>query len=110
MSILNQKTLNKKISISGVGLHSGVASTINILPASPNTGIVFKRIDIKNNNIVFPNYSDISNNYNPNFNMNTSIKDRFKLLESIKNSIKVNNFTLKIHRASMRDGLINIYI
>ena len=73
MSILNQKTLNKKVSISGVGLHSGVASTINILPASPNTGIVFKRIDIKNNNIVIPNYlnvidtnlcTTISNNHN----------------------------------------------
>ena len=73
MSILNQKTLNKKVSISGVGLHSGVASTINILPASPNTGIVFKRIDLKNNNIVIPNYlnvidtnlcTTISNNHN----------------------------------------------
>ena len=28
---------------------------LNILPASPNTGIVFKRVDLKKNNIIYPN-------------------------------------------------------
>ena len=60
MSVLSQKTLNKDISLSGVGLHSGLAANIKIKPAEPNTGIVFKRVDIKKNNIVIPNVFNVS--------------------------------------------------
>ena len=60
MSVLSQKTLNKDISLSGVGLHSWLAANIKIKPAEPNTGIVFKRVDIKQNNIVIPNVFNVS--------------------------------------------------
>jgi len=60
MSVLSQKTLKKDISLSGVGLHSGLAANIKIKPAEPNTGIVFKRVDIKQNNIVIPNVFNVS--------------------------------------------------
>ena len=60
MSALNQKTIKKKISFDGVGLHSGIEAKINIKPAEPNTGIVFKRIDLNNNNIVIPNIFNVS--------------------------------------------------
>ena len=60
MTVLSQKTLNKDISLSGVGLHSGLAANIKIKPAEPNTGIVFKRVDIKQNNIVIPNVFNVS--------------------------------------------------
>ena len=60
MSVLNQKTINKDISIQGVGLHSGENVSITIKPAKPNTGIIFKRIDIKDNNIVIPNIFNVS--------------------------------------------------
>ena len=60
MSVLSQKTLNKDISLSGVGLHSGLAANIKIKPAEPNTGIVFKRVDVKQNNIVIPNVFNVS--------------------------------------------------
>jgi len=60
MSILNQKTLKKKVKFEGVGLHTGQDVSITILPSRPNTGIVFKRIDIKNNNIVLPNIYNVS--------------------------------------------------
>ena len=60
MSILNQKTLKKKVKFEGVGLHTGQDVSITILPSTPNTGIVFKRIDIKNNNIVLPNIYNVS--------------------------------------------------
>ena len=60
MSVLSQKTLNKDISLSGVGLHSGLAANIKIKPAEPNTGIIFKRVDIKQNNIVIPNVFNVS--------------------------------------------------
>ena len=47
MSILNQKTLNDTLEYKGIGLHTGKNSDIRILPAEPNTGIVFKRTDLK---------------------------------------------------------------
>ncbi len=60
MSILTQKTISKKLSFEGVGIHTGLRSKLDILPADPNTGIVFKRKDIKNNNIVYPLYNNVS--------------------------------------------------
>ena len=47
MSILNQKTLSKKISFQGIGIHTGNKVKIEIKPAAPNTGIIFKRVDLK---------------------------------------------------------------
>ena len=54
MPVLNQKTLKETIAIDGIGLHSGKKVHMEIKPAKPNTGIVFKRTDIKNNNFVVP--------------------------------------------------------
>ena len=61
MSILNQKTLKKLVKFEGVGLHTGKEVSINILPSKPNTGIIFKRTDLKNNNIILPNVYNVSN-------------------------------------------------
>ena len=60
MSILNQKTLNKSIVIKGVGLHSGSKVTMKLIPAAPNSGVIFKRIDVKNNNLIFPSVFNVS--------------------------------------------------
>ena len=60
MSVLNQKTINKNITFKGNGLHSGLAVTMTIKPAEPNSGIIFKRIDLKKNNIVIPNIFNVS--------------------------------------------------
>jgi UDP-3-O-[3-hydroxymyristoyl] N-acetylglucosamine deacetylase len=60
MSVLNQKTIKKIIELQGIGLHSGLKANLVIRPAEPNTGIIFKRIDIKNNNIVIPNIFNVS--------------------------------------------------
>ena len=60
MSILTQKTVSKKISFEGIGIHTGEKVKLNILPSNPNTGIVFKRIDLKSRNIIFPNYANVS--------------------------------------------------
>ena len=61
MSVLNQKTLKETVTIDGVGLHGGKKVHMEIKPAKPNTGIVFKRTDIKNNNIVMPGVFNVSN-------------------------------------------------
>ncbi len=72
MSTLNQKTIKRNIELSGIGLHSGKMVNINIKPSDPNTGIVFKRIDIKENNIIFPNFSNVSNT-----SLNTTISNEY---------------------------------
>ena len=60
MSILTQKTLSKKISFQGIGIHTGERVKINILPASPNSGIIFKRTDLRSKNIIYPNYANVT--------------------------------------------------
>ncbi len=60
MSNLNQKTVKNLVNLSGVGLHSGIVANVCIKPSSPNTGIVFKRIDIKTNNLIYPNFINVS--------------------------------------------------
>ena len=60
MSVLNQKTIKTPIKIEGIGLHSGNNVRMEIKPSEPNTGIIFKRIDIKKNNIVIPGVYNVS--------------------------------------------------
>ena len=60
MSVLNQKTINRDINFKGVGLHSGINVTMTVKPAKPNSGILFKRVDLKENNIVVPNIFNVS--------------------------------------------------
>ena len=43
-----ETTIQRPVETSGVGLHSGVAVRIRILPAPPSTGIVFVRTDLEN--------------------------------------------------------------
>ena len=60
MSALNQKTIKENITFKGVGLHSGLNVNLIIKPAEPNTGIIFKRTDLKENNIIIPNLFNVS--------------------------------------------------
>ncbi len=60
MSVLNQKTIKKSISFKGVALHSGNMVSMEIKPSRPNTGIVFVRTDLKNNNLVIPGIFNVS--------------------------------------------------
>jgi UDP-3-O-[3-hydroxymyristoyl] N-acetylglucosamine deacetylase len=47
-----QTTLKNKLLFSGVGIHNGRAVKMSIEPAKPNTGIIFKRVDLDNNNLI----------------------------------------------------------
>ena len=60
MQNLFQKTISKPIQFNGIGLHSGLNSTVKIIPANENYGIVFKRIDLKENNIIEANFKNVS--------------------------------------------------
>ncbi len=72
MSYLTQKTIKNKISFSGITLHSGKDANVSIKPAEPNFGIVFKRVDLKNNNLVYPNFMNVTNT-----SLNTTIENEY---------------------------------
>ena len=72
MKLLNQKTVKNPVNFSGIGLHSGKISNISLKPSEPNSGIIFKRTDLKTNNIVFPNFSNVNNTV-----LNTTISNEY---------------------------------
>lgn len=47
-----QKTLAREVSVKGVGLHTGVISTLTFCPAAPNHWFKFQRTDLENQPIV----------------------------------------------------------
>ena len=59
MSKFNQKTINSKIELKGIGLHNGIEVNLTIKQAEPNFGINFKRIDLKENNTVRANFKNV---------------------------------------------------
>ena len=61
MSLLNQKTIKKDVRVKGIGLHNGKVVNLCIKSSEPDTGIVFKRVDLKINNLVYPNFNNVSN-------------------------------------------------
>ncbi len=60
MSLLSQKTIKNTLIFKGIGLHTGEDVKIKIKPAQPNTGIIFKRVDLDKNNLVIPNIFNVS--------------------------------------------------
>ncbi len=46
-TMVKQRTLKSSVSVTGVGLHSGEKVTLGLRPAPANTGIVFRRVDVK---------------------------------------------------------------
>ncbi len=45
--MLRQRTLKSVVKATGVGLHSGVKVSLVLRPAQPDTGVVFRRVDLK---------------------------------------------------------------
>tara|TARA_B100001057_G_scaffold364430_1_gene367253 strand:- start:5018 stop:5938 length:921 start_codon:yes stop_codon:yes gene_type:complete len=72
VSYLTQKTVKNNISFNGVALHSGLNVNICIKPAEPDFGIVFKRIDLKVDNLIYPNFLNVTNT-----SLNTTVENDF---------------------------------
>ncbi len=70
MSYLTQKTIKTPVSFSGVALHNGLNVNVTLKSAKPNEGIVFKRVDLKNNNFIYPNFLNVTNT-----SLNTTIEN-----------------------------------
>ena len=77
---LFQKTISKTVEFKGIGLHSGLESTVRITPANENYGIIFKRTDLKENNIIKANFENVSS---------------AKLCTTIKNNFDVSISTIE---------------
>ena len=60
MNTTFQKTIKETTNFEGIGLHSGKISKVKLIPGSENQGIIFKRTDIKENNIVEANFKNVS--------------------------------------------------
>ncbi len=60
MSVLNQKTIKNILKFEGIGLHTGKKVELTLIPAQPNTGIIFKRSDLKNNNLIYTSVFNVS--------------------------------------------------
>ena len=94
MTYLTQKTIKKNISFSGIALHSGLNVNISIKSAKPNFGIVFKRIDLATNNLVYPNFMNVSNT-----SLNTTIENEFGVKVSTIEHLMCALFGLGIDNA-----------
>jgi UDP-3-O-[3-hydroxymyristoyl] N-acetylglucosamine deacetylase len=70
VSYLTQKTIKTPVSFSGIALHNGLNVNVTLKSAKPNEGIVFKRVDLKNNNCVYPNFLNVTNT-----SLNTTIEN-----------------------------------
>jgi UDP-3-O-[3-hydroxymyristoyl] N-acetylglucosamine deacetylase len=70
VSYLTQKTIKTPVSFSGVALHNGLNVNVTLKSAKPNEGIVFKRVDLKNNNFIYPNFLNVTNT-----SLNTTIEN-----------------------------------
>ncbi len=57
---VNQKTLKTKTNFSGIGLHSGEKVDVTLIPANSNSGVIFKRTDLKKNNEIIANFKNVS--------------------------------------------------
>jgi UDP-3-O-[3-hydroxymyristoyl] N-acetylglucosamine deacetylase len=70
VSYLTQKTIKTPVSFNGVALHNGLNVNVTLKSAKPNEGIVFKRVDLKNNNLIYPNFLNVTNT-----SLNTTIEN-----------------------------------
>ena len=59
MKKINQKTLRDEIKLKGIGLHNGKNVNLKIIPADIDAGIIFKRIDIKAENIIHADFKNV---------------------------------------------------
>ena len=111
---LRQRTLNKPILFTGVGVHNGRAVSMSIHPGNVNTGIVFKRTDIKFNNTIKAVISNVFES-----SLCTKIKNSHNVsvstiehLMAALSALSIDNAIIKINNTELPalDGSSNEYI
>ena len=109
---MNQNTIAKEVSISGIGIHTAAKSTITLCPAKENSGVVFQRVDLENKPIVEANFKNVySTNRSTNIkNGNAEVKTIEHLLASIS-AFGIDNLLIKINNIEVPilDGSSKIF-
>jgi len=60
MQKIYQTTLSNPLTFEGVGLHSGTKSIVKVNPGIEDSGIIFKRVDLSENNLIEANYKNVT--------------------------------------------------
>lgn len=55
----SQQTIKKEVELEGLGLHSGAKVKVRLLPAEPNSGVSFVRIDLPGTPVIKANISNV---------------------------------------------------
>lgn len=109
---MNQNTIAKKVSISGIGIHTGEKSTITLCPAKENSGVFFQRVDIDGMPIVEAKFTNVcSTNRSTNIKKgNAEVKTIEHLLASIS-AFGIDNLLIKINNIEVPilDGSSKIF-
>ena len=110
---LLQKTIKKIIHFSGVGVHNGRAVSMSIHPAEADTGIVFERTDLENNNVIKAIIDNVVDSR-----LCTKIKNTNEIfvatiehLMAALNALEIDNAVVKINSSELPalDGSSNEY-
>jgi UDP-3-O-[3-hydroxymyristoyl] N-acetylglucosamine deacetylase/3-hydroxyacyl-[acyl-carrier-protein] dehydratase len=109
---MNQSTIAKEVSISGIGIHTGEKSTITLCPAKENSGVFFQRVDLDNKPIIEANFTNVySTNRSTNIKKgNAEVKTIEHLLASIS-AFRIDNLLIKINNIEVPilDGSSKIF-
>ena len=114
MTYLTQKTLKNNVSFSGVALHNGLNVNVCIKPAEVDFGIVFKRVDVDKNNLVYPNFLNVTNT-----SLNTTIENehgvKISTIEHLMGSLfglGIDNALIEIdnEEVPILDGSAKVFI
>ena len=108
-----QKTIKNNIQIHGKGLHTGIFSSINIMPSKENTGITFQRIDLKNKPTITACIENVINTQR-----RTVIKENGASIETIEHLLaaifasSIDNLFIEINgpEVPILDGSAKIFI
>ena len=60
MQEIYQKTLSSKVTFKGIGLHTGKTTKVTLSPAKEDSGVIFKRVDLKKNNLIKANFENVT--------------------------------------------------
>jgi len=108
-----QTTIKNNIELEGKGLHTGCIIKAIFLPEKPNTGIRFRRIDLKNKPYVHACITNIHNTQR-----RTVLKENEALVETVEHvlaaifALGINNLTIELNgpEVPILDGSAKIFI
>jgi UDP-3-O-[3-hydroxymyristoyl] N-acetylglucosamine deacetylase len=60
MQEIFQQTIKNSVSFEGIGLHSGKICKVKLIPSDVDKGIIFKRTDLSERNVITANFNNVS--------------------------------------------------